>query len=41
MSGLKINFEKNEVMLIREDDNKAHCFADLFNVQKGTDPSNI
>jgi hypothetical protein len=30
MSGLKINFEKIEVMLILDDEIKAHCFAGLF-----------
>jgi hypothetical protein len=38
ISVLKINFEKSEVMLIMEDDNKAHCFAELFNCQKGSWP---
>jgi hypothetical protein len=31
MSGLKINFEKSEVMMILEDDTKKNFFADLFN----------
>jgi hypothetical protein len=31
MSGLKINFEKSEVMMILEDDTKQNFFADLFN----------
>jgi hypothetical protein len=38
MSGLKINFEKSEVMLITEDDIKLNCFADLFNCQRGSWP---
>jgi hypothetical protein len=36
MSGLKVNFEKSEVMLILDDDPKAQCFYDLFNYQKGS-----
>jgi hypothetical protein len=31
MSGLKINFEKSEVLMILEDDIKQNFFADLFN----------
>jgi hypothetical protein len=38
MSGLKINFEKSEVMMVLEDDIKAHDFAALFNCQQGTWP---
>jgi hypothetical protein len=33
MPGLKINFEKSEVMIVLEDDAKAHDAA-LFNYQK-------
>jgi hypothetical protein len=35
---LKINFEKSEVMMILEDDAKAHNFASLFNCQQGSWP---
>jgi hypothetical protein len=35
ISGLKINFEKSQVMLILVDDVKAQSFADLLNCQKG------
>jgi hypothetical protein len=38
MSGLKINFEKSEVMMILEDEIKAHNFAALFNCQQGCWP---
>jgi hypothetical protein len=38
MSGLKINFEKSEVMMILEDDIKQTFYAELFNCQKGTWP---
>jgi hypothetical protein len=38
MSGLKINFEKSEVMLILHDDNKIQTYSDLFNYQSGTWP---
>jgi hypothetical protein len=31
MSGLKINLEKSEVMMILQDDNKNQCYSDLFN----------
>jgi hypothetical protein len=41
MSGLKINFEKTEVMMILEDEMKSHFFAALFNYQQGTCPLNI
>jgi hypothetical protein len=33
MSGLKINFEKSEVLLIQPDDSKLQFYADLFNCQ--------
>jgi hypothetical protein len=35
MLGLKINFEKSEFMIIMEDDNKAHCYSELFHCQEG------
>jgi hypothetical protein len=38
MSGLKINFEKSEVMMILQDDNKIQCYSDLFNCQGGAWP---
>jgi hypothetical protein len=38
MSGLKINFEKSEVMMILDDEVKAHNFASLFNCQQGSWP---
>ena len=38
MSGLKINFEKSEMMLIRRDEGKLQDYADLFNCQKGKWP---
>jgi hypothetical protein len=36
MSGLKINFEKSEVLLIQDDDEKLLFYANLFNCQTGT-----
>jgi hypothetical protein len=38
MSGLKINFEKSEVLLIQSDDLKLQFYADLFNCQSGNWP---
>jgi hypothetical protein len=38
MFGLKINFEKSEVMMVLEDDAKAQDFAALFNCQQGVWP---
>jgi hypothetical protein len=38
MSGLKINFEKSEVMMILDDEVKAHNFASMFNCQQGSWP---
>jgi hypothetical protein len=38
MSGLKINFEKSEVLMILEDDDKQNFYSELFNCQKGTWP---
>jgi hypothetical protein len=38
MSGLKINFEKSEVMMVLDDEVKAHNFASLFNCQQGSWP---
>jgi hypothetical protein len=36
MSGLKINFEKSEVLLIQDDDEQLLFYANLFNYQTGT-----
>jgi hypothetical protein len=38
MSGLKINFEKSEVLLIQPDDLKLQFYAHLFNCQIGSWP---
>jgi hypothetical protein len=38
MSGLKINFEKSEVLLIQPDDLKLQFYDDLFNCQSGSWP---
>jgi hypothetical protein len=38
MSGLKINFEKSEVMMILHDDSKIQIYSELFNSQSGTWP---
>jgi hypothetical protein len=38
MSGLKINFEKSEVLLIQDDEEKLLFFANLFNCQIGSWP---
>jgi hypothetical protein len=38
MSGLKINFEKSEVLMVLPDDEKLQSYADLFNCQTGTWP---
>jgi hypothetical protein len=38
MSGLKISFEKSEVLMILDDDTKQNYFADLFNCQRGSWP---
>jgi hypothetical protein len=38
MSGLKINFEKSETMLVLEDAGKLDGYVDLFNCQKGEWP---
>jgi hypothetical protein len=38
MSGLKIKFEKSEVMMIMQDDRKIQCYPDLFNCQEDTWP---
>jgi hypothetical protein len=38
MSGLKINFEKSEVMMVVQDDIKIQCYSNLFNCQEGTWP---
>jgi hypothetical protein len=35
MAGLKINFEKSEVLLVGGDNEKAVRYADLFNCQIG------
>jgi hypothetical protein len=34
MSGLKINFEKSETMLVLDDPDKIQEYVDLFNCQK-------
>jgi hypothetical protein len=39
MSGLKINFEKSEVMMVLEDETKAQEFAALFNFQQEVWPT--
>jgi hypothetical protein len=38
MYGLKINFEKSEVLMILEDDTKQKFYAELFNCQRGSWP---
>jgi hypothetical protein len=38
MSGLKINFEKSEVLILGGDDNIAESYADVFNCQIGSFP---
>lgn len=38
MAGLKINFNKSEVMVINDYNNKARVYADLFNYQIGYFP---
>jgi hypothetical protein len=38
MSGLKINFEKIEVILIRGDNNVASLYVEIFNCQVGIFP---
>jgi hypothetical protein len=38
MFGLKINFEKSEVMMVLDDEEKAQFFASLFNCQQGSWP---
>ena len=38
MSGLKINFEKSEVMMVLEDEEKLSNYAEMFNCQKGSWP---
>jgi hypothetical protein len=38
MSGLKINFEKSEVLMVLPDDEKLQIYADLFNCQTGSWP---
>jgi hypothetical protein len=35
MSGLKINFDKSEVILVGGDNNLASVYADIFNCQVG------
>jgi hypothetical protein len=41
MSGLKINFEKSEVLLIELDNEKLLFYAELFTVRLESGPSNI
>jgi hypothetical protein len=38
MSGLKINFEKSEVLMVLPDDGKLQIYADLLNYQTGSWP---
>jgi hypothetical protein len=38
MSGLKINFEKSEVLLIGGDNNLALEYPDIFNWKRGMPP---
>jgi hypothetical protein len=38
LSGLKINFDKSEILLVGGDDNKAIAYADLFNCEIGMFP---
>jgi hypothetical protein len=38
MSGLKINFDKSEILLVGGDDNLAISYAKMFNYQIGTFP---
>jgi hypothetical protein len=38
MSGLKINFEKSEVLMVLSDDEKLQSYAELFNCQTGSWP---
>ena len=38
MSGLKINFDKSEVILIHGDESRHLLFAKIFNCQTGTFP---
>jgi hypothetical protein len=38
MSGLKINFEKSEVLIIESDDAKLQTYTELFNCQAGSWP---
>jgi hypothetical protein len=38
MSGLKINFEKSEILLICGDENLAVAYTDIFNCQIGLFP---
>jgi hypothetical protein len=41
MSGLKINFEKSEVLLVQDDEEELLFYANLFNCQIDLGPSNI
>lgn len=38
MAGLKINFNKREVVMINDDNNWAQVYADIFNCQVGFFP---
>jgi hypothetical protein len=38
MSGLKINFEKSEVLLVQSDDARLETYTELFNCQAGSWP---
>jgi hypothetical protein len=33
MAGLMINFNKSEIIMINDEDNLAHIYADIFNCQ--------
>lgn len=38
MSGLKINLQKNEVIMVMSDDERCNMFANILNYQGGTWP---
>ena len=38
MAGLMINFNKSEIVMINDEDNLAHIYADIFNCQIGYFP---
>jgi hypothetical protein len=41
MSGLKINFEKSEILMISMDDRKTRMYADMFDCAVGQWSINI